>query len=186
MVEDAVPVCIYWDRRHILVLCFFLLIMGSSMFRKGELRERGVHITLMIQADIVAYHAPPETPQLGFLQPLVDTACRQHFNPELTVGSATVCCSDHLAQYRGKPFREQGFPAAQVSERTGPSKVRVMAGDLSDRPAYDLNQVRSICKVQVRLFPFRASRSIECDMLLHAASSDLPEGVNIQDLEGLD
>ncbi|KAI5984908.1 hypothetical protein F5J12DRAFT_749220 [Pisolithus orientalis] len=94
--------------------------MGSSMFRKGELRERGVHITLMIQADIVAFHAPPETPQLGFLQPLVDTACRQHFNPELTVGSATVCCSDHLARYRGKPFREQGFPAAQVSERTGP------------------------------------------------------------------
>ncbi|KAI5986982.1 hypothetical protein F5J12DRAFT_697228, partial [Pisolithus orientalis] len=122
-----------------------------------ELRERGVHIPLMIQADISAYHVPVETPQLSFPQPSVlafDTACLQHFNPELTVGSPTVCCGNHLAQ---KPFREQRFPAAQVSERAGSmvDPIYHNSGDLSDRPGYELNQVRSICKVQVRFFPFR-------------------------------
>ncbi|KAI6004956.1 hypothetical protein EDC04DRAFT_2784408 [Pisolithus marmoratus] len=44
------------------------------------------------------------------------------------------------------------------------------SGDLSDRPGYDLNQVRSICKVQLAT-------------LLHAAGFDLPKGVHLEDLE---
>ncbi|KAI6038685.1 hypothetical protein EDC04DRAFT_2691980 [Pisolithus marmoratus] len=47
------------------------------------------------------------------------------------------------------------------------------SGDLSGGPGYDLNQVRSICKVQFAT-------------LLHAAGFDLSEGVNLEDLEEFD
>jgi hypothetical protein len=35
------------------------------MYLTGELRARDANVTLMIQADMLAYHAPNEPPQLG-------------------------------------------------------------------------------------------------------------------------
>ena len=36
-----------------------------TFLSKGELHEKGTNITLMIQADMLAYHSPLEPPQLG-------------------------------------------------------------------------------------------------------------------------
>ncbi|KIN93950.1 hypothetical protein M404DRAFT_1008654 [Pisolithus tinctorius Marx 270] len=150
-------------------------LFGSKAYAR-ELRGRGANITLMIQADMLAYHAPGEPPQLGYPQSIGTPEVAQLvsnisaiYSPELTVGSTTVCCSDHQS------FHEQGFPATQLFERVGPiaDPMYHNSGDLSDRPGYDLNQVRSICKVQFAT-------------LLHAAGFDLPEGVNVEDLEKLD
>ena len=66
-----------------------------------------------------------------------------------------------------------------------------MAGDISDRPGYDLLQVRSICKVQVRPVPFvtwlvmmlMADASIQFSMLLYAAGFDLPTRTSLKDLD---
>ncbi|KAI6102859.1 Zn-dependent exopeptidase [Pisolithus sp. B1] len=136
-------------------------LLGS----KGrELRGNGANITLMIQADMLAYHAPEEPPQLGLPQFIGTPEVAQLvasvsaiYSPELTVGLTTACCR---------------YPATQVFERTGPiaDPMYHNSGDFSDRPGYDLNQVRSISKVQFAT-------------LLHAAGFDLPEGVDLEDLE---
>ncbi|KAI5988668.1 hypothetical protein EDC04DRAFT_2992499 [Pisolithus marmoratus] len=104
------------------------------------------------------------------------------YSPELTVGFTVVCCSDHQS------FHEQGYPATHLFERAGPSEInphqsivrvnydygafscRSYVPQQCDRPGYDLNQVRSICKVQFAT-------------LLHAAGFDLPEGVNLEELD---
>ncbi|KAI5984794.1 Zn-dependent exopeptidase [Pisolithus marmoratus] len=152
-------------------------LLGSKAYAK-ELRERGTNIILMIQADMLAYHVPDEPPQLGLAQlwvigtPEVTQLVGNIsaiYSPELTLGFTVVCCSDHQS------FHEQGYPATHLFERAGPiaDPMYHNSGDLSDRPGYDLNQVRSICKVQFAT-------------LLHAAGFDLPEGVNLEDLEELD
>ena len=66
-----------------------------------------------------------------------------------------------------------------------------MAGDVSDRPGYDLFQVRSICKVQVRpvffvtwlVMMLMADASIQFATLLHVAGFDLPTGTSLEDLD---
>lgn len=49
-------------------------------------------------------------------------------------------------------FHSVGFPASQVFERAGPiaDPMYHNSGDLSDRVGYDLEQLKSIAKVQVR------------------------------------
>ncbi|KAI6118493.1 hypothetical protein EDD16DRAFT_1480929 [Pisolithus croceorrhizus] len=147
-------------------------LLGSKAYAR-ELRGNGANITLMIQADMLAYHAPEEPPQLGLPQFIGTPEVAQLvanvsaiYSPELAVGLTTACCSDHQS------FHEQGYPATQVFERTGPiaDPMYHNSGDFSDRPGYDLNQVRSISKVQFAT-------------LLHAAGFDLPEGVDLEDLE---
>ncbi|KAI6038679.1 Zn-dependent exopeptidase [Pisolithus marmoratus] len=149
-------------------------LLGSKAYAK-ELRERGANIVLMIQADMLAYHVPDEPPQLGLAQFIGTPEVTQLvanisaiYSPELTVGFTVVCCSDHQS------FHEQGYPATHLFERAGPivDPMYHNSGDLSDRPRYDLNQVRSICKVQFAT-------------LLHAAGFNLPEGVNLENLEEL-
>ncbi|KAI6145900.1 Zn-dependent exopeptidase [Pisolithus tinctorius] len=149
-------------------------LLGSKAYAK-ELRESGANIILMIQGDMLAYRAPGEPPQLGFPRSIGTPEVTQLvanisaiYSPELTVGFTPACCSDHQS------FHEQGYPATHLFERTGPiaDPMYHNSGDLSDRPGYDLNQVRSICKVQFAT-------------LLHAAGFDLPEGVGLEDLEEL-
>ncbi|KAG9086767.1 hypothetical protein FRC06_002882, partial [Ceratobasidium sp. 370] len=115
-----------------------------------ELREQNANITLMIQADMLAYHDPAEPAQLGLPQFIGLPEAGQLvanvsalYAPELTVGLSAACCSDHQS------FHEQGFPATQVFERAGPiiDPMYHNSGDLSDRSGYDLGQVRSIAKV---------------------------------------
>lgn len=146
-------------------------LFGSKAYAR-ELRGKGANIILMIQADMLAYHAPEEPPQLGLPQFIGTPEVAQLvanvsaiYSPELTVGLTTACCSDHQS------FHEQGYPATQVFERTGPiaDPMYHNSGDFSNRPGYDLNQVRSISKVQFAT-------------LLHAAGFDLPEGVGLEDL----
>jgi hypothetical protein len=60
----------------------------------------------MIQADMTAYRAAGEAPQLG-LPDKIGT-------PELAVGYTPACCSDHQS------FDAEGFAATQVFERAGP------------------------------------------------------------------
>ncbi|QRV82109.1 Peptidase family M28 protein [Ceratobasidium sp. AG-Ba] len=124
-------------------------LLGSRAYA-AELRKQNANITLMIQADMLAYHDPSEPAQLGLPQFIGLPEAGQLvanvsalYAPELTVGLSAACCSDHQS------FHEQGFPATQVFERAGPiiDPMYHNSGDLSERSGYDLGQVRSIAKV---------------------------------------
>ncbi|OAX31323.1 Zn-dependent exopeptidase [Rhizopogon vinicolor AM-OR11-026] len=138
-------------------------LYGSRAYAR-EMREKDANITVMIQADMLGYHAPGEPPQLGLPMFIGTPEVAQLvskisaiYSPELSVGSTIVCCSDHQS------FLVQGFPATQLFERAGlvADPMYHNSGDLSERPGYDLNQIRSIAKVQFAT-------------LLHAAGFDLP------------
>ncbi|KAL4071558.1 hypothetical protein V8B97DRAFT_1870918 [Scleroderma yunnanense] len=136
-----------------------------------ELREKGANITLMIQGDMLAYHVPGEPLQLGLPQYIGTPEVAQFaanisaiYSPELKIGLTPVCCSDHQS------FHQQGFPATHFFERITriADPMYHNSGDVSDRPGYDLHQVRSICKVQFAT-------------LLHAAGFDLSTGTSLED-----
>jgi len=139
-------------------------LLGSKAYAR-ELRAAEANLTLMIQADMLAYHAPGEPAQLG-LPDLIGTPevaqlvanLSAIYSPELQVGFTSACCSDHQS------FHEQGFPSTQVFERAGPiaDPMYHNSGDLSERKGYDLEQVKSIAKVQFAT-------------LLSAAGFDLPD-----------
>ncbi|KIY49479.1 Zn-dependent exopeptidase [Fistulina hepatica ATCC 64428] len=133
-------------------------LLGSRAYAR-EMRAAGNNITLMIQergrfhchADMLAYRSPDEPAQLGLPHSIGTpevadfvTKVASIYSPELTVGYTTACCSDHQS------FHEQGFPSTQVFERAGPiiDPMYHNSGDLSDRVGYDLEQARSIAKVQ--------------------------------------
>ncbi|TFK43786.1 hypothetical protein BDQ12DRAFT_675549 [Crucibulum laeve] len=138
-------------------------LLGSKAYAR-ELRAAGANITLMIQADMLAYRAPGEPLQLG-LPDLIGTPEATQlvgnvsgiYVPELHVGFTPACCSDHQS------FHEQGFPATQVFERAGPiaDPMYHNSGDLSDREGYDFEQLLAIAKVQFAT-------------LLHTAGFELP------------
>ncbi|KAI8972600.1 Zn-dependent exopeptidase [Trametes punicea] len=137
----------------------------GSRYYAQELRERGANLTLMVQADMLAYRAPGEPPQLGLPDRIGTPEVTQLvanvstiYSPELTVGFTPACCSDHQS------FHGQGFPATQVFERAGPiaDPMYHNSGDLSDREHYDCEQIKSIAKVQFAT-------------LLHVAGFDLVE-----------
>ncbi|OBZ75034.1 hypothetical protein A0H81_05297 [Grifola frondosa] len=139
-------------------------LYGSRYYAK-ELREKDANLTLMIQADMLGYHAAGEPPQLGLPDRIGTPEVTQLvanlsaiYSPELKVGFTPACCSDHQS------FHEQGFPATQVFERAGriADPMYHNSGDLSEREGYDFEQIKSIAKVQ-----FAA--------LLHAAGFDLLE-----------
>ncbi|KAF8595976.1 Zn-dependent exopeptidase [Ceratobasidium sp. AG-I] len=124
-------------------------LIGSRAYA-AELHQANANITLMIQADMLAYHDPAEPAQLGLPQFIGLPEAGQLvanvsalYAPELTVGLSAACCSDHQS------FHEQGFPATQVFERAGPiiDPMYHNSGDLSSRSGYDLGQVRSIARV---------------------------------------
>ncbi|KAJ1302127.1 hypothetical protein OPQ81_000956 [Rhizoctonia solani] len=124
-------------------------LLGSRAYA-DELRRANANITLMIQADMLAYHDPEEPLQLGLPQYIglaeagyLVANVSKIYASELTVGLSAACCSDHQS------FHEQGFPATQVFERAGPiiDPMYHNSGDLSERSGYDLGQVRSIAKV---------------------------------------
>ncbi|ESK95098.1 hypothetical protein Moror_13830 [Moniliophthora roreri MCA 2997] len=125
-------------------------LYGSKAYSR-ELRSTNANLTLMIQADMLAYHDPSEPAQLG-LPDLIGTPevtqlvanVSAIYSPELEVGFTPACCSDHQS------FHEQGFPATQVFERAGPilDPMYHNSGDLSGRSGYDFDQLKSIAKVQ--------------------------------------
>ncbi|KAF9057901.1 hypothetical protein BJ165DRAFT_87713 [Panaeolus papilionaceus] len=137
-------------------------LLGSRAYAR-ELRSRDADLLLMIQADMTAYRAPGEPPQLG-LPDIIGTPevtqlvanISSIYTPELKVGFTPACCSDHQS------FHEQGFPATQVFERAGPiaDPMYHNSGDLSNRENYDFEQLSSIAKVQFAT-------------LLHAAGFEL-------------
>ncbi|CAE6416896.1 unnamed protein product [Rhizoctonia solani] len=124
-------------------------LLGSRIYA-AELAQANANVTLMIQADMLAYRDPSEPLQLGLPQYIglpeagyLVANVSKIYASELTVGLSAVCCSDHQS------FHEQGFPATQVFERAGPilDPMYHNSGDLSERSGYDLGQVRSIAKV---------------------------------------
>lgn len=138
-------------------------LLGSRAYSR-ELKEADVNITVMVQADMLAYHKPGEEPQLGLPQYIGSPEVAQLvgnisglYSPELKVGFTAACCSDHQS------FHVLGYPATQVFERAGPiaDPMYHNSGDLSDREGYDLKQVRSIAKVQLAT-------------LLHVAGFEFP------------
>ncbi|KAI0744832.1 Zn-dependent exopeptidase [Earliella scabrosa] len=136
----------------------------GSRYYAQELYEKGANLTLMVQADMLAYHKPGEPAQLG-LPDIIGTPevtqlvsnLSAIYSPELKVGFTPACCSDHQS------FHQMGFPATQVFERAGPivDPMYHNSGDLSDRDGYDFEQIKSIAKIQFAT-------------LLHAAGFDLP------------
>ncbi|KAI0051251.1 Zn-dependent exopeptidase [Auriscalpium vulgare] len=136
----------------------------GSRYYAQDLRKEDKNLTLMIQADMTAYHEPGEPPQLG-LPDLIGTPevhqlvanISAIYSPELKVGLTPACCSDHQS------FHSQGFPASQVFERAGPiaDPMYHNSGDLSSREGYDVEQLKSIAKVQFAV-------------VLHTAGFDLP------------
>ncbi|KAI0752120.1 Zn-dependent exopeptidase [Fomes fomentarius] len=138
-------------------------LYGSRYYAK-ELHEKGANLTLMIQADMLAYHAAGEPAQLGLPDIIGTTEVTQLvanlsaiYSPELKVGFTPACCSDHQS------FHQYGFPATQVFERAGPiaDPMYHNSGDLSDRDGYDFEQIKSIAKIQFAT-------------LLHSAGFELP------------
>ncbi|KAH9083890.1 hypothetical protein EDB83DRAFT_2331975 [Lactarius deliciosus] len=132
----------------------------GSRYYAGDLREEEKNLTLMVQADMIAYHQQGEPPQLALVHPEVTQLVANLsaiYSPELVVGFTSACCSDHQS------FHYQGFPATQVFERAGPiaDPMYHNSGDLSDREGYDFEQLKSIAKVQFAT-------------LLHVAGFDLP------------
>ncbi|KAI0305426.1 hypothetical protein B0F90DRAFT_1879094 [Multifurca ochricompacta] len=148
--------------------------------------QRDKNLTLMVQADMIAYHEPGEPPQLG-LPAIIGTAevtqlvanISAIYSPELVVGFTPACCSDHQASptppifhsqtnqmliyhSHDQSFHHQGFPATQVFERAGPiaDPMYHNSGDISERTGYDFEQLKSIAKVQFAT-------------LLHVAGFDL-------------
>ncbi|KLO16666.1 Zn-dependent exopeptidase [Schizopora paradoxa] len=139
-------------------------LYGSRAYSR-EMKYADANITLMVQADMLAYHVPGEAPQLGLPERIGTPEVAQLianmsslYSPELEVGFSPACCSDHQS------FWENGFAASQLFERAGPiaDPMYHNSGDLSEREGYDLHQLRSIAKVQL-------------STLLHAAGFDLPE-----------
>ncbi|KAJ8522184.1 hypothetical protein ONZ45_g1250 [Pleurotus djamor] len=118
-------------------------LLGSRAYAR-QLRDEGANVTLMIQADMLAYHAPNEPLQLG-LPDLIGT-------PEVAqlVANVSAIYSPELTVGYTPSFHEQGFAATQVFERAGPiaDPMYHNSGDLSDRPGYDFDQVKAIAKVQ--------------------------------------
>ncbi|KAG2355094.1 hypothetical protein BDR07DRAFT_1427259 [Suillus spraguei] len=138
-------------------------LYGSKAYAR-EMRKKNANITVMIQADMLGYHSPGEPAQLGLPMYIGTPEVAQLvsnmsaiYSPELSVGLSAACCSDHQS------FHEQGYASTQVFERAGPiaDPMYHNSGDLSERPGYDLSQIRSIAKVQFAT-------------LLHAAGFDLP------------
>ncbi|KAF8525591.1 Zn-dependent exopeptidase [Hysterangium stoloniferum] len=124
-------------------------LVGSRAYAK-ELREADANVTLMIQADMIAYHKPGEPAQLGLPDRIGTAEVAQLvanvsalYSPELSVGLTSACCSDHQS------FHEQGYAATQVFERAGAiaDPMYHNSRDLSDREGYDFEQIRSIAKV---------------------------------------
>lgn len=124
-------------------------LFGSKAYAR-KMRDANTNITVMVQADMLAYRAPGEPPQLGLPETIGVPEVKQLvanissiYSPELHVGVTAACCSDH------QPFYELGFPATWVFERAGPiaDPMYHNSGDLSDREGYDFIQVKSIAKV---------------------------------------
>ncbi|OSD03728.1 Zn-dependent exopeptidase [Trametes coccinea BRFM310] len=154
-------------RKHVRLCAFAGEEQGlyGSRYYAQEMREQGANLTLMVQADMLAYHAPGEPAQLGLPDRIGTPEVTQLvanlsaiYSPELTVGFTPACCSDHQS------FHNQGFPATQVFERAGPiaDPMYHNSGDLSERDNYDFEQLKSIAKVQFAT-------------LLHVAGFDLEE-----------
>ncbi|TRM68225.1 hypothetical protein BD626DRAFT_545402 [Schizophyllum amplum] len=125
-------------------------LLGSRAYAK-ELRDQNATLTMMIQADMTAYHDPEEPLQLGLPEtigsPEVASLVAEIaalYVPELTVGTTRACCSDHQS------FHQMGFPATQVFERAGPiiDPMYHNSGDLSDRIGYDFDQLKAIAMVE--------------------------------------
>ncbi|KAG5648827.1 hypothetical protein DXG03_000176 [Asterophora parasitica] len=96
-------------------------LLGSRAYAR-ELRAANANLTLMVQADMLAFREPGEPHQLGLPETIGSPVVTQLvanvsaiYSPELRVGFTPACCSDHQS------FHEQGFPATQVFERAGPS-----------------------------------------------------------------
>ncbi|KAH9916266.1 Zn-dependent exopeptidase [Epithele typhae] len=116
-----------------------------------SLARRGANVTMMIQADMVGYHAPGEPAQLGLSNPgfegspevvaiLERTAAL--YSPSSKLGT---CEPDHVS------FYEVGFPSSILAERIGwfNDPAYHDSTDLSSREGYSFQHIKDIAKTQL-------------------------------------
>ncbi|KAK8864416.1 hypothetical protein IAR55_001664 [Kwoniella newhampshirensis] len=124
-------------------------LLGSHAYAE-YLHSKNATVVLQVQADMLAYHAPGETLQIGLPESIhlpeasyLIGNLSHLYSPELVVGTTAACCSDHQS------FVSYGFPATQVFERNGGivDPMYHNSGDLTQREGYDFEQVVSIAKV---------------------------------------
>ncbi|KAI0830099.1 Zn-dependent exopeptidase [Trametes gibbosa] len=128
----------------------------GSRYYAQELREKGANLTLMVQADMLAYHAPGEPPQLspfnliGTPEP-TETGTLSRFLRRQFDESQRDPVTDHTPhRVRPQSCHLQGFHSTHLFERAGllADFMYHNSGDLSDRKNYDFVQLKSLAKVQ--------------------------------------
>jgi len=114
----------------------------GSAYSAQQYKNEGADIVAVLNADMIAYRAPNESPQLAFvsrsstltLNTLLSNITKTYVTG-LTVGTTTACCTDHSS------FYNQGFPATSYYERNGAivDPQYHKSGDLVNRVGYDID-----------------------------------------------
>jgi len=115
-------------------------LLGSQGYA-ALIKSQNAQVTAVLNADMIAYRRPGEVQQLAFasgsstpaLITLLTSVARE-YQPQLTVGTSTACCTDHAS------FYNQGYPATSYFERNGAiaDPMYHNVGDLVFRTGYDL------------------------------------------------
>jgi hypothetical protein len=113
----------------------------GSAYSAQQYKAQGADIIAVLNADMIAYRAPNESPQLALvsrsstltLNTLLTNITKTYVTG-LTVGTTTACCTDHSS------FYNQGFPATSYFERNGniADPQYHKSGDLVERTGYDI------------------------------------------------
>lgn len=118
-------------------------LIGSSEYAK-YLKSKNAKVTMMIQADMLAYRKNNEDLQVAFpkmhhtpsLSKLLAKVIATYI-PRLKICSTNACCSDHQS------FLRVGYAATALFERCGPiaDDMYHNVGDVSARAGYDFEQL---------------------------------------------
>lgn len=113
----------------------------GSAYSAQMYKAEGADIVAVLNADMVAYRSPSETPQLAFvsrsstlaLNTLLANISKVYVSG-LTIGTTTACCTDHAS------FYNQGYAATSFFERNGAiaDPMYHKSGDLVNREGYDI------------------------------------------------
>jgi len=114
----------------------------GSAYSAQQYKNAGADIVAVLNADMIAYRSPSESPQLAFvsrsstltLNTLLLNISRTYVPTGLTFGTTTACCTDHSS------FYNQGFAATSYFERNGniADPQYHKSGDLVNRAGYDI------------------------------------------------
>lgn len=113
----------------------------GSAYAAQQYKAQGADIVAVLNADMIAYRAANEPPQLAFTSrsstPALNTLLTnisKTYVSQLTLGTTTGCCTDHSS------FYNQGYAATSYFERNGAiaDPQYHKSGDLVNRAGYDI------------------------------------------------